>query len=352
MNDERVDCDEPNFGTPTFGPEETALKSRFETSLPPIPPVHVELLMQLAAAQDSEPVAVPRDSDGSRRAGVNTYRWLTLAGLAGLVFLVVTFFKPAPQSGFGFEVVQERIDQVQSVQYMSIRTEPRYMAAQRFAEGEGDEQHYVNGLKEPEYTKYMILGKHRQRYEHITKGGVYVSDMLEGVSISLDLKARTYDVLHRSITVDGNGKQVAQREMKANPEVDFYRQIKQVPVDASLERIGHAVVDGRNAAGFRRVTKSNLETWKRTWWIDSETLLPLRIEISFRSQNPMIGENDFVLTGFVFDEPLDESLFSVSPDGFTELAPADVIAIDPYANQPEASSQESDESDESDGNKR
>ena len=317
------------------------LARRFSDSMPVPPQVDVDRLLTRVQETHGANESAGQETAGqvsqtktrSRQPGLDlVIRLATLASLAGIiVMLAFALSKPAQGQPFNFDDVKKSIDRIKSVTYTEIRTEPRYRAAIRYArDSKMADDKYTNGLMDPEYTEVMILGKSLKRYRHLKHpDDYYVDDLETGVSISVDVKKKTYTVHSEHKTINLNGKVLKTQKPKPAPEVDFYKRIKEIPVD-EMTPIGEAYIDGKKALGFRRVEKQNLETWTRTWWINAETRLPVREETEFRSKNPMIGENDWVRTNFKFDEPLDRDLFDTSPDGFKPTEPQSVLGIDPY----------------------
>ena len=303
------------------------LRQQFVDSMPDVPPVNIEQLLSTSWSR-----SVPDKKDARKSRNDLAFRMVTLASLAGIIaMLAFGITQPARGEPFRFEEVKKNIEKIRSVQFTTIRTEPRYMAGIRYAkDSKQADDKFTNGLKEPQYTETMILGKYLRRYRHLANPNSYYVDNLEtGRSISVDEDKKTYTVLGEHRTINMKGQTIASEKSKPAPEADFYRRIKEVPVD-ELTAIGEAYVDGRKALGFRRTEKLNLETWTQTYWIDAKTQLPVRQETSLRSNNPMIGENDWVRTNFVFDAPLEETMFDTSPEGYQQTAAEEVLGIDPY----------------------
>src|SRR5262249_7238567 len=62
--------------------------------------------------------------------------------------------------------------------------------------------------------------------------------------------------------------------------------------------------------------------WRHTWWVDPATKLPVQMEIVWRSEDPNDAGSEKVISGIVFDVPLDSALFSIDlPAGYTDLGP-------------------------------
>lgn len=105
---------------------------------------------------------------------------------------------------------------------------------------------------------------------------------------------------------------------------DFYRRIRDLPREPSAI-IPEQVIDGKKAVGFVYEKKYGDNSYPavetRTFWIDIETKLPIRIENKFRATRQDSDESDNVTSEIVFDAPLDPALFSTDPPpGYTNLA--------------------------------
>jgi hypothetical protein len=75
--------------------------------------------------------------------------------------------------------------------------------------------------------------------------------------------------------------------------------------DESVAFIGEQKIDGVNAIGYH-IGAPNMEM---TFWADAKTLIPIRIECSMGEMMGM--EGTVIMSDFVFDVELDESLFEV-----------------------------------------
>jgi len=87
------------------------------------------------------------------------------------------------------------------------------------------------------------------------------------------------------------------------------RNLIQETEDESVAFIGEQKIDGANAIGYH-VGARNMGM---TIWADAKTLLPIRIEYSMGEMMGM--EGTVIMSDFVFDVELDESLFEV-PEGY------------------------------------
>jgi outer membrane lipoprotein-sorting protein len=114
---------------------------------------------------------------------------------------------------------------------------------------------------------------------------------------------------------------VSESKVAPAPEVDFYARMRDVPTE-SAEELPAREIEGTKVLGFRTVEKHErprgVDTWTRTYWVDAETKLPLQIETTVESTDPRHGQSRWIQSDIVFDEPLDESLFSTDPpEGYT-----------------------------------
>ncbi len=104
--------------------------------------------------------------------------------------------------------------------------------------------------------------------------------------------------------------------------LNFYDLIREVPKDA--KRFDERVIDGKKLDGFS--VEKNLDQeqdtdrWKRVYWVEPDTKLPVRIETSYDSEDPTRYWTKWVLSDIVFDADLDPKLFSTDPPaGWTDL---------------------------------
>ena len=110
-----------------------------------------------------------------------------------------------------------------------------------------------------------------------------------------------------------------QKELPAPTSPSFLAMIKRLR-DASYENLGKKEIDGKSAAGFR--ARKNGMDW--TIWVDQKTELPVRVELTYSGIHTL-------MSNFVFNEPIDESLFSLTPPAgykVSEKAPLAGHAVD------------------------
>lgn len=269
----------------------------------------------------------PQASERSAWRGAITGRHLAAAaGLLVAVSLAAWFALGGTKSTVAFAEVLQQLDAVKTVQYVESRSHiPR--------EGKPQGPTIV--------TRVQILGRYRQRKEIVSvtpgedlgegrpwtlgrarQGRVSIVDLQRGKMIALTPDDKRYHVIERIIGISPDDGSLHESKVKQVPEADFYQQMRAVPMDEA-EKLAERMVDGKRVFGFRTVEgierQNGTDTWTRIYWVDSRTKLPVRIEVELRSTRPRFAQSRGVASDFVFDAPLDESLFSTDmPDGYTD----------------------------------
>ncbi len=238
-----------------------------------------------------------------------------LTSIAALI-LMAFYLAPPSQAAVSFVAVLARIEQLQSVQYTRYSTksgQPRSPA--------GDATVYDPQASLPPVLHVKVLGKHRQRCE-VPDAGYDLVDSEGGTFVTVHPDRK---LLRRVTTVVRIDPQTGEQttEPYRIPPIDFYSLVR-VPVK-DVQPIGRATIDERTVIGFRRTVKAGLKTWTTTFWVDPDTQLPIRIETNMRTTEPGIQQWDMVATDFVFDEPLDETLFDTTPPDGYEVIEGKVI---------------------------
>jgi hypothetical protein len=250
------------------------------------------------------------------------WKWAVKAGgiaaIATTVVVAAVFvLGPSPRENLAFGQVQKQVEQTKSVQYLQTRKDR-------------DRQ----GRKAPGHSrKVMILGAHQVREEvtRTTDGDplpeghqwvtgparyVMVQDFKTGIFLSLYPEDKLYSIDRRILSIDADTGEIQESQREPMPEADFYRRFRDLPIDRA-QKLPDRILGGRKTAVFQIVEKhegaQGIDTWTHTYWIDPQTMLPVRMETSIRSTNPRMGDSDFVQTDFIFDAPLDQALFSTDP---------------------------------------
>jgi hypothetical protein len=219
-----------------------------------------------------------------------------------------------------FAQVQEQVTKTKSVQYV-----------------ETDKSTSSDNKRGPEVVRHvMILGSSLSRSditvhdgEKLDKGYhwplkpdhyINVYDARQGKLITLYPEKKEFIAADTLSPVTDDGKVVTEglRDTKA----DLYEEIRRVPMNTA-KRISERLIDGKKAIGFATEEttspKQNLQITKRTYWIDPDTKLPIRIEGSSQFTNAD-GVLDWVINEIVFDAPLDPKLLGTEPPkGWTDL---------------------------------
>ena len=100
-----------------------------------------------------------------------------------------------------------------------------------------------------------------------------------------------------------------------------------IPQDA--EDLGAKEIDGRNAHGFRLHRKGDgTDFWAceiTDIWVDKESRRVILLKTGARDESYA-----WILKDFVFDQKLDDSLFSLEPpEGYTEIEPQPIFNVVP-----------------------
>lgn len=221
-----------------------------------------------------------------------------------------------------FADVVDQISQLKTVQYAETRTG-------RSSDGK---------LRSPtEIARYTVLGRSRQRQEvtavipgdplpdgqewsHAAIGVATVSDLASGKIVRLDTNRKVFSEVKAFMSLEEDGS-ITKHDVKPAPEVDFYRNLRAVPID-DAERLPAKTIEGKKVIGFRTTEtldrQRGVDTWSRTYWVDPVSKLPVQIEVTSESTVPGFGSSRWVLSDLVFDEPIDEGLLSTDPPkGYT-----------------------------------
>lgn len=251
------------------------------------------------------------------------------AALVALIVIALSAHWLLPTNStaaFAFAEVQEQVKKTKSVQYVELNT------------GKSKQ-----GWTLPkEERRVMILGSHLRREEIKVSGGdklpegivsteqpgsyVLIENVKTGKLVSLHPDEKVFSAVHEIFGINDDGK-VVTTKVQPQSKADLYAGICNVSTDKA-KKLPERTIDGKQAIGFvieeKGEKKGGTVTVERTYWVDVKTKLPVRIEASYRSTDPKVADSDCVLRDFVFDAPLDESLFSTEiPAGYTDVANKD-----------------------------
>jgi hypothetical protein len=243
-----------------------------------------------------------------------------VVALAVICSLTLWLAPSKSNGGLAFGQVQAQVERTKSVQYVETRQD-------RVSTPKGDRA----GPKTE--NRVMILGRYLERREtRVVQAGdklengamwaagpdhhISICDAEKGRLVGLDPEKKLFFVTEGTASISPDDGGIETRKIKPQPEVDFYDRIRRVPAEKA-EKLPERSLDGKKVIGFRVEEKTErkrgVDTFTRTFWVDPQTKLPVRIEISFRSTDPFMGRSDWVQSDFVFDAPLDRALFSTDP---------------------------------------
>ena len=170
-------------------------------------------------------------------------------------------------------------------------------------------------------SRHLVLGRYLRRSEWLDARGQVESwtivDAKSGKCVTVDPKSKRFVILNGQVTIDSETGQTTEDRIKPAPKADFYSLIREVPANATT-RLPAKMLGDKQVVGFvweqKIARKEGRDTWKRTYWIDPNTRLPVRVEISYVSVTDRgVTTSDRVQSDFVFDKDLAESLFSTQP---------------------------------------
>ena len=181
----------------------------------------------------------------------------------------------------------------------------------------------------------FVLGRYLQRVETLDADRqiefVTISDYKNGRYVTLQPKLKRFTELAAQVTVNSDSRTRTQEKSKPALDTDLYAKPQEIPAEATT-RLSAKRVGDKQAVGFlweQVIEKqSGTQTSTRTYWVDPDSMLPICININFRSTEKQMGRSSWVQTGFVFDAQIDESLFSTDPpDGYSIQPEAKSFAL-------------------------
>jgi outer membrane lipoprotein-sorting protein len=218
-------------------------------------------------------------------------------------------------AGLAFAEVQEQVKKARTVQYIETRTDPQ-------PDG---------GAPKVSEQRHLILGRYLQRTETLDRNGqpdsISIIDAEHGTHVVIEPKVKRFVILSTQVETDFEGTNQTETEFKPSTEADIYKVIREIPAQA--KPVPEKMIDNRRLLGFVFEEHGGGYHWKRTYWVDAESKLPVRIEISARSDDKRLGPSDWVQTGFVFDEKLDAALFSTTPPADFQVETQKLLGIRP-----------------------
>ena len=224
-------------------------------------------------------------------------------------------------SGIALADVQAALASVTSIKYTETRVNG--LSKNQIDSGQTGESatppQFVTAKGE-EVSRIYISGRYRKRTEYLDRDGeayaVHIIDMSTGKQASLWVPEKRYSLLTSQVTIHPDGTKDEHDITTPNLAVDFYSHMVKVP-EGALTELPSKSMAGKTVVGFLVTQKHGSETWKRTYWIDTKSRLPIQVEISLSSTNPMMAPGTWVQSDFVYGEELDPALFSTDlPVGY------------------------------------
>jgi outer membrane lipoprotein-sorting protein len=271
-------------------------------------------IRRLAAAL---PEGEARTPAGPHRLGLRVKASAAAVATCAMIVLALVWIGVFENSTtIAFAQVQKEVEAVQSVRYVTTRvdsTTPEERAEVAKLGIESDAFHP---------RRYLIMGRFLQRTETLGAGGdierVDIYDATTGKSIELIPAQKRSVITNQQVIIDAETGAITEKDITPtpHPQADFYGAIREIPANAT-KQLPARMLDGKQAIGFYWeeviATKRGTDTWSRTYWVDPQSKLPVRIEISHRSTEPRVGPSDWIQTDFAFGEKFDPSLFSTDP---------------------------------------
>jgi hypothetical protein len=262
--------------------------------------------------------AHPRISERAVQSRFSWYGGLAAAcavGIAAIAWIGLI----GHSATFAFAEAQAKVNQARSVSYVETRRVDKKPV-------ENNDPRAIKVLSDSENPRrHFVLGRYLRRTEVLDANGqiqsVDIYNATTGKKVKLFPNEKRVVSFGSQVTMDIDGGKVTEAKIVPVPTADFYTAIREVPAEA-MKRLPAKKLGDKQVMGFyweqRIDKKKGQDTWKRTYWIDTKTKLPVRIEISHRSTDSRVGPSDWVQSDFVFGEELDESLFSTEPpEGYT-----------------------------------
>jgi len=259
---------------------------------------------------------------GPERSGLRRPS-LTLAALCSLLLVIAWFIGLNSNENILLAEALHRAADSESVTY----TELHWATNQEGYRGPKTE------------TKVSILGKYSERREQrLIDGGeklpagqgwfkqpehyISIFDAHTGRLVTLYPEQKTFQLVKTLLGITSDG-QLEENDVKPLPKANFYERMRRVPVE-DAERLPEKKLGDKIATGYRLVEKvikeNGTDTWTRTYWVDPNSMLPIRIEVTHTSTDPMIADSLWIQRDIKFNVPLDESLFSTElPENYADV---------------------------------
>jgi hypothetical protein len=243
----------------------------------PPPDVVEQTLVKLGVGMESNPTRT------KWRATPMKFRsTLAVAAALVIVFGSLSFWGLHPRGSVAFGEVLKNVQSVLSVQFKGTATVQIPSLGSRTVTTE-------TIIVEPGRVRQTILPS-----EGMPGGMVMIQDYGQGRCLSLDPVNKRATIMEMSNVPS---------EQKSQNLLEQFRQFN----EKAATPIGEKEIAGRRAQGF----KVGAPTMEMLIWADMETRLPVEIEVTMKSG--LLPPTTMIMTEFVWGEPVDESLVSLTP---------------------------------------
>ncbi len=317
-----------------------------------------------------------------QNASTTRRRAIIAIALASLSVIAAIFLGNVPSSSIAFAQTQRQVEKTQTVQYgeymheaharheiseyksrlKNIDTEMAAIAKDkdRSAEEIAAMLKHFNAAKQEKSQniakletalqtgkpiknrQFYIHGRYLQRAEQDEVSGkqIHISNAETGEEIILDPTTKIFTQIKTQavVAVKIGGKTLLQdakfgeksvsMEIKPRPEENFYARFAAISTE-KLTPLPEKQLDGVTVLGFQEmeVLANHAAKAVRTYWINKATQLPVRIDVVVTQVGIVVY--GFSQADFVFDAPLDETLFSTEPPAGYTVRDGGLIRLDP-----------------------
>lgn len=264
---------------------ERAVSALRDANVPDGPPPEVveQTLARLGAGMESQPTRNYR-----RVIPMRLRSMLAVAAAVVIVFGSVSFWGLHSRGSMAFGELLKNVLSVHTVQFKGTATVQIPKLGTRTVTSE-------TIIVEPDRMRQTVLPS-----EGMPGGMVMIWDYGQGRCLSLDPANKRATILEMANMP---------AEQKSGNLLEQFRQFD----EKAGALIGEKEIAGRLTQGF----KVGAPPMEMVIWADTETRLPVQIEMTMKTG--MMPATTMIMTDFVWDQPVDESLVSLTPPEGYEL---------------------------------
>ncbi len=217
--------------------------------------------------------------------------------------------------------IQARIDDIQGkltrgepVESARVWIEGRYLFRREQTLGIAKS---VEVLDEKGGSTVLLPGMHFQRIE--------ITNAETGVNVHLEPDRKKCVLMKSQTTINQHSGKTTTTEIGPNPASNFYLEFKNI-LPEKLTSLGEKSLNGKTVTGFRKIEDSGEWQFTSTYWIDSTTKLPVKIESEMRKDGVLYGGT--TIANIAFDQTIDPNLFSTQPPAGYEVSESGIHGIE------------------------